>query len=295
MTTRNVTNKRVVPVSHRLIGMSLNLISLIHTEWAAKQLSNLWFTVFKRRPNNWIASFWRGADRCIEVHLSNQSIPVHLWGKGPLIVMMHGWNGSGTQFRRFIPELVNAGFTVAVFDAPSHGQNPGRQSDVLQFSDSMVAIQDQIAPVHAVVAHSLGAMSTLLASQRGLMPNQLILLAPHLDVNEMFQSFSEMLQLKPRLKESFKQKVGEKMSAILNGENAWTLLEAEKMFQHDILEGMLVYDQIDEEVPLSHFQFVESLWPQAETLHTEGLGHVRLLKDEQVIQRVVNYLKKSKI
>lgn len=288
--SKSQKDKRIVPMSYRLIGLGLNTVSRLNSDWAAEQLSRVWFRVFKRKPQAWVQQFWGQADACIEVTLSDKTIPVYTWGKGPLVIFMHGWSGSGTQFRHFIPLLVKAGFQVAIYDAPGHGQNEGNQSHLLEFSDSLVAIQHQIGPVHAVVAHSLGAMAVTLATHRGLNVNQLVLLAPHLDVDEMFQSYSSLLNLNTDLAHRFKRKVGEKMAAILQWDNVWDLLKPEVLISEQQIDGLLIFDEHDEEVPLFHFEHIRSLWKEAITMRTEKLGHVRLLKDRTVIQRVVEYL-----
>ena len=84
--------KRVVPFSFRLAGMTLNLVSVVHNEWAANVLSRPWFTVFKSSPKPWVAGFWSGADDCITVSVGERPIPVYCWGQGPLVVTMHGGN-----------------------------------------------------------------------------------------------------------------------------------------------------------------------------------------------------------
>lgn len=282
-------DQRIVPISFRLTGIVLNALSRINNDWAAEQLSRVWFRVFKSRPKHWVTRFWSQADNCIEVSLSDKLIPVYCWGKGPLVVFMHGWSGSGTQFRHFIPELVKAGFRVALFDAPGHGQNPGKHSHLLEFSDSLLAIQNQIAPIHAVVAHSLGAMAATLATHRGLSVNQLVLMAPHLDVNEMFDSYSQLLGLNEELRQCFRQRAGNKMDKILCWD-PWSLLLTGILLKHDEIDGLLAFDRHDEEVPSYHFKEIQGLWKQAEIVSTEGLGHVRLLKDQAVIGQVVKYL-----
>ncbi|MCK4710704.1 MAG: alpha/beta hydrolase, partial [Gammaproteobacteria bacterium] len=150
--TKSNGKKRIVPWKIRLFGLALNLASLFNNEWAAEKLSQILFTVFKSQPKLWVTKFWNQADRRFEIQLSDQSIPVYCWGKGPLVVLMHGWSGSGTQFKHFIPALTQAGYRVAVFDAPVHGTNPGKHSHLLDFSDSLVAIQQQLGPVDTVIA-----------------------------------------------------------------------------------------------------------------------------------------------
>jgi len=72
--------KRVVPLSFQLAGMTLNLVSVVHNEWAANVLARLWFTVFKSGSKPWVAKFWAGADDCIEVSVGEKVVPVYCWG-----------------------------------------------------------------------------------------------------------------------------------------------------------------------------------------------------------------------
>ncbi len=284
--------KRIVPWKYRLIGTFLNFLSLINNEWAAIRLSNLWFTVFKKQPKPWVKKFWMQADRRFEVSLNDQEIAVYCWGKGPLIVLMHGWSGSGTQFKHFIPALTAAGFRVAVFDAPGHGSNQGKYSDLLLFSDSLVAIQNQIGPINTVVAHSFGAMATTLATRRGLMPGRMVLIAPHLLAQEIFDSYAGLLNLRNKLKQRFKALVGIKIDKTLQLENSWELLNTQFLLEDKEQSGLLIFDIHDEEVPLQHLTEIENHWTQAEVFKTQELGHVRLLKDKEVIKKVIDYLKR---
>src|SRR5262245_22361365 len=48
------------------------------------------------------------------------------WGAGPLVLLVHGWSGRGTQLGALIDPLVAHGLSVAAFDAPGHGDSdPG--------------------------------------------------------------------------------------------------------------------------------------------------------------------------
>ena len=284
--------KRVVPWKFIVLGYVLNVVSLLNNNWAAQQLNKTWFTVYKRRPKPWVHKFWNLADRRIEINLSNQSIPVYFWGRGPLVVFMHGWSGSGTQFRHFIPELTKAGYRVALFDAPAHGTNPGTHSDLLDFSDSLVAIQQQIGPVDTVIAHSFGAMAVTLATRRGLILNRIILIAPNLSAQEIFDSYTQLLKLRPTLIKKFKALVSKETRRILRIENSWELLTTKNLLEDEYQSGLLIFDTDDEEVSQRHFNEIKNHWSNAESIKTKGLGHVKLLKDHEVINKIISYLKK---
>ena len=285
--------QRVIPMGFQIAGLALNGVSLLFNEWASSALAGLWFTVFKTRPKPWVENFWANADERFEVSVGESRIPVYGWGQGPTIVTMHGWSGSGTQFRAFIPALVNAGFRVLSFDAPAHGTHPGRQSDLLQFSGSLQAIERHCGELHAVIGHSMGGMATVYAIRHGLRLNTVVLVAPHLDVRAMFATYSSMLGMRPALAQRFNDKIGLRMQAILGGEDPWASLNPEALLTDFDLGGLLVHDRFDPEIEAALFADIERLWQNSAVYVTENLGHNRLLKNAAVVDVVVDHLRAS--
>ena len=284
--------QRVVPLSYQLAGGALNLASLLHNEWASGMLARLWFTVFKAKPKPWVAEFWGGADQRFEIEVADVTIPVYCWGEGPPVVMMHGWSGSGTQFRFFIEPLAAAGFTAVCFDAPEHGSNPGRRSDMPRFSSALRTIEARIGPFHGLIAHSLGAMAATWAVQQGLAPRHTVLIAPHLEAQKMFETFRDLLNMRPALARRFHDKIGARMRELLSGSDAWIELVPARLLDHPGLEGLLVYDYEDSEVSEAQFREMAEIWSDCAVHATRGLGHNRILKDCDVIDAVVTYLQR---
>ena len=291
--TSSERQKRLIPFKYQAFGLALNALSHLSNPWAADILSNIWFTVFKTKPKPWITRFWQQADSCVELHLKDKSIPVSLWGRGPLVVLMHGWSGSGVQFRRLIRGLVSAGYQVAAFDAPAHGSNPGKQSHLLEFIDSLLAIQQQIGTVDTVIAHSLGGMAAVAAAQRGLSVRQLVLFAPHLDVQEMYQTYADLLNLNPVLSNKFRDTIGQKMADIFGVADIWNLLTPANMLAQIKCQGLMIYDNADEEIPQHQFKSIAHYWPGCQVMETKGLGHNLILKDKTVIQNVLDFMRKT--
>lgn len=288
--TSTERRKRVIPLTYQLLGMGLNIASRVHLNWAADVLRGFFFTVFKSPIKPWNREFWQQADSKVELQLKDKTVPAFLWGEGPLVVMMHGWSGSGVQFRKLIPGLVAAGYRVAAFDAPSHGDNPGKQTHILEFVDALLAIQRQVGPVHTLMAHSFGGMAAMKANLSGLSVEQMVLFGPQLDVNEIHKSYSELLNLNPRLSRRFHQKVGTSMSEIIDIDDAWDFFTPQNLLKDRDFSGLLIYDTDDEEIPMSQFNAVKEHWLGCEVIETEGLGHHRILKDEGVIEKVLRFM-----
>ena len=285
--------KRVIPLSYQILGLGLNIASRLHMNWAAEILKGFFFTVFKTPIKPWITSFWQEADSEIDIQVNNQSIAVRLWGEGPLVVMMHGWSGSGVQFRKLIPGLVAAGYRVAAFDAPAHGSNPGKQTHLLEFADTLLGIQQQIGPVHTLMAHSFGGMASIMASHHGLKVEQMVLFAPHLDVNEIHQSYSDLLNLNPDLSKRFHEKIGARMAEIIGFDDVWDFFTPQNLLKDRDFGGLLIFDSEDEEIPLSQFKTVERYWEGSVVIETQGLGHHRILKDAAVIKNVLEFMTRA--
>lgn len=282
--------QRVVPLAVQLSGIGLNGLSRLYNPWAAKILTRLWFTTFKTRPGPRVAEFWGGADRRVEIVVEDSRIAVHCWGRGPLVVLMHGWSGSGWQFREFIEPLVAAGFTAVCFDAPEHGSNSGKQTHMLRFSAALLAIQRELGSFDTLVAHSLGAMASLHTQRLGLRFERAVLIAPQLDAEVLFDSYRELLRLRPPLARLTREMIGARLEELLDQADPWVVLRPDRLLGERAFRGLLVYDRSDPEVPPEHFREILEHWPQGSAFETAGLGHNRILQDRAVIDAVVEYL-----
>ena len=283
--------QRVVPLAVQFAGSVLNALSLLHTEWAARLLTRYWFTTFKSKPKPWVANFWNSADRRIPIKVEDTVIDVHCWGQGPLVVLMHGWSGSGSQYRGFVEPLAGAGFTAVSFDAPEHGANSGQRTHMLRFSASLLAIQRQLGAIHCVVAHSLGAMATAYTLQLGLQLERLVCVAPQLDSRHLFDGYRQLLHLRPALAQRSIELIEERLRELLQRDDPWAILQPAALLGERRLPGLLVFDHDDPEIPPQQFREAAVGWPDCRVLETRGLGHNRILRDRGVIDAVVGYLR----
>ena len=53
-------------------------------------------------------------------------IAIWQWGRGPRVLLAHGWGSHAGRLTPFVEALVGSGFGVAAFDAPGHGVSTGR-------------------------------------------------------------------------------------------------------------------------------------------------------------------------
>ena len=90
------------------------------------------------------------------------------WGEGPVILLVHGWSGRGTQLWKFVNPLVQKGYKVVAFDAPAHGKSEGSETNILEWNELFQKIPGIFGEIEAVISHSFGGIATLFAMTEGL-------------------------------------------------------------------------------------------------------------------------------
>ncbi|MBT8339521.1 MAG: hypothetical protein KJP07_05865, partial [Desulfatitalea sp.] len=56
--------------------------------------------------------------RLLRLPVHDKQVHAWQWGKGPGVLMVHGWNGGGAQFHRFVEPIVRAGYSAIAIDGP---------------------------------------------------------------------------------------------------------------------------------------------------------------------------------
>lgn len=219
------------------------------------------------------------------VHAGPEPLRAWVWGDdGPLVLLVHGWQGRGAQLFAFVPSLLAAGFRVATFDAPAHGETPGAKSSLFSFRDAVIAMHEALGPFHAVISHSMGGAAVILASSERAIATRYALVCPPNDVRDFTAELTKALGLSEatraavhrRLERTFGQKLESIRGPELVRDRAEPLL--------------LVHDRGDKEVPFDRGEAIATAWPGAELFATEGLGHRRILQDAAVISKVVAHV-----
>lgn len=215
------------------------------------------------------------APRWNDAHLR---IAAWAWGTGPTALLVHGWEGRGSQLGSFVEPLVNAGMTVVAFDAPGHGDSPEHRLYLTDLADTVADVAAAVGPLHAIVAHSFGAAAVLLAHRRAnLTASRNILVSPNVLIDEALVRFAHLVGLDPDDRTALEARLAEQ-----TGVGIADLALPNLVSTRD--EALLViHDTDDREVPLRHGERLAATWPNS-TLHTTNdLGHRRILRDPDVL------------
>jgi pimeloyl-ACP methyl ester carboxylesterase len=208
------------------------------------------------------------------------------WGFGPTVLLVHGWEGRGSQLATLVEPLLAAGLSVVTFDAPAHGDSPGNRLYLVDHADAIADVADATGPLHAIVSHSFGSAAVLLAYARaGVDAPRNVAIAPNVLIDDAVQRFATMVALDDL------ERAGLERSLTAHGGITLTDLRVEHLAGGRKTDLLVIHDREDREVPIKHGDRLAAAWPNAKLQVTDGLGHRRILRDPAVLAEIVGFVR----
>lgn len=274
---------RAVIRSRRL---GLRLRSAIVPGRAGRQAAELWFTVPPAPAEEVPAGGLRFTVGALDNHVVGR-----VWGDGPVVYLVHGWGGRGSQLAAYVDPLVAAGHRVVMFDAPGHGDSPagpsgpGRANGV-ELARALDAVAARFGPAHTVIAHSMGAIATYLTLRHGwLGTGRLVLLAPMVEAASLVDGFSDALALGRRARRSFEERIADTVGFPVSE------FDARVQAAHvDAVPTLVVADLSDRQTTYDQALRLVRALPDVRLVTTDALGHRRLLADPAVVRQVLGFV-----
>ena len=212
------------------------------------------------------------------------------WGEAnsPLVLLIHGWNGRGTQISPFAKSLVEKGFRVVALDGPGHGVSPGNWTTPTHFAKFIIMAQQELAPLglHSLIAHSFGGGCSVLAVTQGLKTKSLVLVASPAFYERVVKFFGISFGLNIKSQAALEDLVT-KASGIRPSE-----LNIAKLASTLTIPILVVHDKDDNAVDYMSAKAITEAYKGARLITTEGLGHRRILKNQKVISEVTDFIGK---
>lgn len=269
--------------------------------WAYK----LWFQthrspIIPKREQNWLKTTSR--IEAVKVSIDEfgiGTIPImtYYWenkeanNDSPLIMLVHGWTGRGSQMGAFAEPLLKAGFRVLAFDNHAHDKTPGNSTHIFIQSAVQSALADKLSPVYGpiygIVAHSFGGMVTPYSLNKGMQTQKVVCISPPSHFDFLLARFTQSLHLPKSIQNymvnRFKKEYGNDLIERVSSTNTSKNLGD--------IPVLIIHDEDDEDVLISESEQLHRVWPNSEMIRTQGLGHRRILYNAQVIENTVNFLK----
>ena len=262
------------------------MLQFISIKWTTLYLSKLFTTPIKHKiPKRELQMNLNSVQTKIYVTEIMRDIVVYQLGTGEKkILLVHGWSGRGTQLVKFADALVANGYSTVSFDAPAHGKSPGNTTIMTDFIASIAEVDRKFGPFEAAVGHSLGGMSLLNAVKSGLKINRLVTIGSGDKVNDILIDFVAKLELKKEFSTHLQQHFEKKYNTEMESYSAY--LAAQSI----TIPVLVIHDENDDEVPVSSSKNIYSNLKNGELFITNNLGHRKILGNQEVIDKTINFL-----
>ncbi len=282
-----MSKKIKVPVLLRVVRWWFPKLEKFAQPLATRLFVQLFFTPlnygFPEKELEWI-----NKSDGFSLTVNGKLVKGYSWGQStaPIILFVHGWAGRATQFRKFFPVLLEAGFRVVSFDGPAHGKSEGKRTNIVEFGEVLRQIFTTLGEPQAIIAHSFGGVVSLLGATQGLPVKNLINIGSPVIGDEIIATFLKAVNGTWPTAEKFKAYMIRKFNRSFDESSAQFFIQHLKT----PLNLLLVHDDHDKDVSIRHPEALLKLYPQATLYKTSGLGHTRILKDGRVIQYCLKFI-----
>lgn len=216
------------------------------------------------------------------------NIKIYQWGNiksENKVLLVHGWAGRATQFRKIIDALIDNDLHVISFDAPGHGKSEGETTATPQIARIVAELQSQFKFKY-LIGHSLGGAACIFSIiKEQVRVDKLILISAPASAKDMLDDFMSKINGGVKSKRYLRKQIFNHYGKRLDYFFADSLLPFP-----NFPDTLAIHDTKDHEVRFQHLNFLEQNISTISTLKTTDLGHTRILRDEKVLNKIIDFL-----
>lgn len=214
-------------------------------------------------------------------------IQLYTWSGGAKkILLVHGWEGQAGNFSDLIQELLKEGYTIYAFDGPSHGFSSKGETSLFEFTE-LVGVLIRKFEVQELLSHSFGGVATTFAlyNNPDLHIDKYVLLATPDRFSERIDDVAEMVGITEQVKQRLIRRLENETKL-----DVQTLNVSDFVKSIDVAQSLIIHDKNDKVIPIERSRKVHQNWKASKLQEIEGTGHFRILRTEEVIRSVIEFL-----
>ena len=274
------------------MSISSGVLSVLAPHVAARIADKMFFTPMGLpRPDSEMPYYESATHSSIEY--GGKKVAVYRWGEGEeTIILVHGWASRGTRLGHLAEPLNKKGYRVISFDMPAHGDSEGKTTNLFEGSEIITQIYEQFSPIRAIIGHSFGGMALSNAIHRhNLNVKRVVIVASPFTMNYIIESFRELINISAKVNDMMIRGIQKrfKESSDLNIHD----LSVDSFAVELKMPFLVIHDKEDKDVPYSQGEGYANSLPDVEFVTTTGLGHRRILKDPEIIVKIVEFISSS--
>jgi len=246
--------------------------------------------------------------------INNHNLYVEIHGpeNAPTVVLLHHGLGSTRAWRKQVPELVEAGYRVLVYDRWGYGRSDARVGlDVPTFEEDLVDLDHLLAtcdlqPVTLIGHSDGGTLALYFAAQFPERVAALVTIAAHIYLEPKMQpgiqGIKHAFETDERFRKGMKLAHGDKFEIVFsNWFDSWHTPSALDWDMRPLLKTItcptcVIQGENDEHATPQHAMDIAEHIPGAELWLVEGAGHMHMLPQEmpdKLNQKLLSFIRSA--
>jgi len=284
MSKSKLTNN-IFEIPKPLIFTSRFLQSVSNT-LAARFLSHLFETPPKFKIPEREVTFRKSAQtEVLHVPDIQKDITVFSYGYSKSkVLLLHGWSGRGSQLYHLADKILENRMMVISVDAPAHGLSSGKKTNMLEYIRAVEEVDKKYGPFDYAIGHSWGGMTLLNALGKKLKLKKAVIIGADNKISEVISEFVKKFQVS----ESVVPVIIDHYCKLLKVQ--MDQFDSEKVAARIDIPVLVIHDTKDAFVPVSSAIEIRHQLKKGSLLITNGLGHHKIFKDPEVMQKIINFI-----
>lgn len=269
----------------KLVGFFVRIVEFFSPSRAYKITYWLFHKPF---PPKWRESDLKflesGVEKCIQT--DNGPIYYHEWGEGKILLLVHGWSGKSSQYKRLFKLVQDLPYKIVIPQMPGHGKSEAKLSSLGHFVYALSELHEHLDEIEAVVGHSIGGSASVIVAANGLQTKKIVTINSLANNLDILENFTGMLGLKPQSVQYVDKLISKNYGGYIDEFSA-----RKGIGEIQDCEFFCIHDKDDPYISFSNLESFKEANSDIKTMVTEELGHNKALKDKSVLEAINQFIR----
>jgi esterase/lipase len=267
----------------KMVGKSLNFMSLLHPALASKWALDLFSKPLKGRLKTPHPTLEKAKKEVLYVH-DNIPIQTYHWsGAKQTVLLVHGWESNSGRWKNMIQRLQHEDYNIVALDAPAHGASGSSSFNAILYSKFIAVVAKKFNP-KILIGHSVGGMaiSFFIKNSSYTKSEKIVFLGVPSGFPGILKNYTDLMGYNERISKGLERYIQKKFNQPSSHFNT------SHFINHINAKGLIIHDENDPVIPFSDALEIQSAFKNSKLITTKGLGHG--LKGKQVIENIISFL-----
>ena len=269
-----------------LLKTKIRLAAFVSFKWGAQVAFDMFSTPYRKSKKPKPAIFKNAENFVLQVN--GDKLNGYKWNStaDKRLLILHGFESRAYKFDMYISPMLANGWGIIAMDAKAHGKSEGERIILPDYVAMVHQLEIEFGKFSGYLAHSFGGIAISLHLEKEANPDaRLVLIAPATETNTAIDLFSKIVDLKPEVRSALNDLILEKSG------NPTSFYSVKRILPKLSNETLWIHDKNDRITPLQDVHpIMEQNLSHIRFLITEELGHSRIYKEKEVVEKVVSFI-----